>query len=83
MAKDTWDSVWERVRAGRHTMVIGPALLPPGPSDVQVLHVNCAAPGPGGGLLEAALRDVARCLGEDIQLPAPGRCSDPPLKRSW
>jgi len=61
--------VWERIRAGRHTMVIGPDRLPAAPSDLQVLRVCCDAPGTRGGLLDVAYRTVAQRLGEEPWSP--------------
>jgi len=42
MVQERWEVVWERSRAGRHTVVIGPDTLPPAPSDLQVLCVRVA-----------------------------------------
>jgi hypothetical protein len=49
MTKNLWDSVWEHVRSGKHTVVIGPGTLPPAPSDLKLLQVSCEAPGSSGG----------------------------------
>jgi len=65
MVQERWDVVWERSRAGRHTVVVGPDTLPPAPSDLQVLHVRCDAPGTNRGVLDAAHRQVAHLLGEE------------------
>ena len=73
MVQERWDVVWERSRAGRHTVVIGPDTLPPAPSDLQVLCVRCDAPGTSGGVLDAAQRRVAQRLGEEVPAPEPGR----------
>lgn len=70
-----WDVVWERSRAGRHTVVIGPDTLPSAPSDMQVLRVRCDVPGSSGGLLEMAYRRVAQCLGEAPRAPEPGQAT--------
>src|SRR5438309_12068181 len=56
--QERWEAVWERSRAGRHTMIVGPHTLPPAPPDLQVLCVQCDACGPSGGALEAARRAV-------------------------
>jgi len=43
--QESWDAVWERSRAGRHTVVVGSQTLPPAPPDLQVLRVRCDALG--------------------------------------
>jgi hypothetical protein len=73
MVQERWDVVWERSRAGRHTVVIGPDTLPLAPSDLQVLCVRCDAPGTSRGVLDAAQRRVAQRLGEEVPAPEPGR----------
>jgi tetratricopeptide (TPR) repeat protein len=73
MVQERWDVVWERSRAGRHTVVVGPDTLPPAPSDLQVLHVRCDAPGTNRGVLDAAHRQVAHLLGEELRVPEPGQ----------
>jgi hypothetical protein len=73
MVQERWDVVWERSRAGRHTVVIGPDTLPLAPSDLQVLCVRCDALGTSGGVLDAAQRRVAQRLGEEVPAPEPGR----------
>jgi tetratricopeptide (TPR) repeat protein len=67
--------VWERSRAGRHTVVVGPHTLPPAPPDLQVLQVHCAAYGSSGAVLDAARRAVADRLGEALQAPEPRRAA--------
>ena len=52
--QERWEAVWERSRTGRHTIVVGPHILPPAPPDLQVLRVRCDALrqqrwSPGGG----------------------------------
>ena len=37
--QERWEAVWERSRAGRHTVVVRPHTLPPAPPDLQVLRV--------------------------------------------
>src|SRR5215468_328090 len=69
--QESWDVVWERSRAGRHTVVVGAHILPPAPPDLQVLRVRCDALGPSGGALEAARRVIADCLGEELHTPDP------------
>ena len=70
--QESWDAVWERSRAGRHTVVVGSHTLPPAPPDLQVLRVRCDALGSSGGALEAARRAIADCLGEELHTPSPG-----------
>jgi tetratricopeptide (TPR) repeat protein len=65
MTKDLWGSVWERVRSGRHAVVIGPGTLPQVPSDLKVVQVSCEAPGGSGEPLEAARRKVVQLLGDE------------------
>ncbi len=69
MAQEIWEVVWERVRAGRHTVVTGLGTLPPAPYDLQVLTVHCEAPDTRSGALDAALRHMEYFLGEAL-LPA-------------
>jgi hypothetical protein len=69
MGQERWEVAWERSRTGRHTVVIGPDTLPPAPSDLQVLHVRCHAPGTIGGVLDAAHRRVAQLLGKEVRVP--------------
>ena len=75
MAQERWEVVWERSRAGRHTVVMGSDTVPPAPSDLQVLHVRCDAAGTSGGALEAACRHVASLLGEELSASEAGRVS--------
>ena len=73
--QEGWEAVWERSRAGRHTLVVGPYTLPPAPPDLQVLCVRCDAYGTSGGALDAARRAVADLLGEELQAPEPRRAT--------
>ena len=83
--QEGWEAVWERSRAGRHTVVVGARTLPPAPPDLQVLRVQCDAYGTSGGALDAARRAVADCLGEEQQAPEPRRAAyEPGLRqRLW
>jgi tetratricopeptide (TPR) repeat protein len=83
--QERWEIVWERSRAGRHTMVVGPHTLPPAPPDLQVLRVQCDVYGTSGGALDAARRAVADLLGEELQAPEPRRAAyEPGLRqRLW
>ena len=85
LIQERWEAVWERSRAGRHTVVVGPHTLPPAPPDLQVLRVRCDAYGTSGGALDAARRAVADLLGEELQAPEPRRAaSEPGLRqRLW
>ena len=69
MMQERWEAVWERSRAGRHTVVVGPHTLPLAPHDLQVLRVRCNAFGTSGGALDAARRAVADLLGEELRVP--------------
>src|SRR5262245_55848960 len=71
MTQERWEAVWERCRAGRHTVVVGPHTLPPAPPDLQVLCVRCHACGTSGGALDVARRAVADALGEELRAPEP------------
>ena len=79
-----WEAVWERSRAGRHT-IVGPHTLPPAPPDLQVLRVQCDVYGTSGGALDAARRAVADCLGEELQSAEPRQTAyEPGLRqRLW
>src|SRR5262245_39675970 len=70
-----WEAVWERIRAGRHTLIVGPHTVPPAPPDLQVLRVQCEAYSASGGALDAARRAVGDCLGEELHVPAPRRAA--------
>ena len=85
LIQERWEAVWERSRAGRHTVVVGPHTLPPAPPDLQVLRVRCDAYGTSGGALDAARRAVADLLGEELQAPEPRRAAfEPGLRqRLW
>jgi tetratricopeptide (TPR) repeat protein len=82
---ESWDAVWERSRAGRHTVVVGSQTLPPAPPDLQVLRVRCDAHGSSGGALEAARRAIADCLGEALHTPDPRQsaCTPGLRQRVW
>jgi hypothetical protein len=69
--QESWEAVWERSRAGRHTVVVGSHTLPPAPPDLQVLRVRCDALGSSGGALEVARRTIADRLGEELHAPEP------------
>src|SRR5437016_3764577 len=75
LIEERWEAVWERSRAGRHTVVVGPHTLPPTPPDLQVLHVPCDACYSSGGALDAARRAVADRLGEALRPPEPRRAA--------
>jgi tetratricopeptide (TPR) repeat protein len=82
--QESWDAVWERSRAGRHTVVVGSQTLPPAPPDLQVLRVRCDARGSSGGALEAARRAIADCLGEALYTPDPRQTAcTPGLRQRW
>ena len=83
--QESWDAVWERSRAGRHTVVVGAHTLPPAPPDLQVLRVRCDALGTSGGALEAARRVIADCLGEELHDPEPRHTTFTPglRQRLW
>ena len=70
MNDDKWDSIWERARSGRHTVIVGMNSIPHPPSDLKVLQVSCAAPRTTGGPLDEARRRLAQLLGEDLSPPA-------------
>ena len=71
LIQEGWEAVWERSRAGRHTVVVGPYTLPPAPHDLQVLRVRCHACGTSGGALDAARRAIANRLGKELRAPEP------------
>jgi tetratricopeptide (TPR) repeat protein len=81
----SWDTVWERSRAGRHTIVVGSQTLPPAPPDLQVLRVRCDARGTSGGALEAARRAIADRLGDERHTPDPRQTTFTPglRQRVW
>ena len=76
--QEGWEAVWERSRAGRHTVVVGSRTLAPAPSDLQVLRVRCDVLGTRGGALEAARRAIADLLGEELGAPEPGHAAFAP-----
>lgn len=67
MIQADWESVWARVRAGRHTLVIGTVAVPPEPSDLKTLRVDCAESQTGGGALDEVLRSLEQLFGEPLQ----------------
>jgi tetratricopeptide (TPR) repeat protein len=73
--QECWEAVWERSRAGRHTIIVGPHTLPPAPPDLQVLRVQCDAYSSSGGALDVARRVVAERLGEELYVPEPRRAA--------
>ena len=81
----SWEAVWERSRAGRHTVVVGSHTLPPAPPDLQVLRVRCDALGSSGGALEVARRAIADRLGEGLHTPEPRHAAFTPglRQRLW
>jgi hypothetical protein len=83
--QERWEVLWERSRAGWHTVVVGPHTLPPAPPDLQVLRVQCDAYGTSGGVLDAARRAVADLLGEELQAPEPRQAASKPglRQRLW
>src|SRR5215831_18163355 len=84
MMQERWEVVWERSRAGRHTVVVGPHTLPPAPPDLNILQVHCEAYGLSGGALEAARRAVADCLGEAMPATEPQSAAfEPGLRRRF
>jgi hypothetical protein len=74
MTNDLWNAMWERVRSGRHAVIIGPGMLPPAPSDLKLVQVSCEIPGTSGGALDAAHHKVLQLLGEELlpSGPMPG-----------
>ena len=64
-----WEVVWERVRTGAHTIVIGQGSTPLTPEDLQMLWVHCEARWTTGGPLGEALHRLERFLGEDLIHP--------------
>lgn len=70
MTTSVWDTVWERVRASRHTVIIGQESIPQAPSDMWVLLVRCNAPWTTGGPLDEACSRVAKLLGVDAEYAA-------------
>jgi hypothetical protein len=73
MAQETWEAVWERVRAGKHVVVIGPGMLPAAPRDLQVFAMHCEALSTSGSVLHAVLRNLEHLLGQELQSATPGR----------
>jgi tetratricopeptide (TPR) repeat protein len=73
MAQNTWETVWERVRAGKHVIVTGAGALPVAPSDLQVLYVNCQALPAGASVLDAVLQRLEQLLGEALRPTEPVR----------
>jgi tetratricopeptide (TPR) repeat protein len=75
MTNDLWGTVWERVRSGRHAVIIGPGTLPPAPGDLKVVQVSCDAPSTSGGALDDARRKVVQFLGDEplSSGPTPGQ----------
>jgi tetratricopeptide (TPR) repeat protein len=66
MMTSVWETVWERVRALQHTVIVGQESIPQAPDDMWVLLVRCNAPWTTGGPLDEACHRVAKLLGVDI-----------------
>ena len=73
--QECWEAVWERSRAGQHTIIVGPHTLPPAPPDLQVLRVQCDAYSSSERSLDIARRAVADRLGEELYVPEPRRAA--------
>ncbi len=75
MTTSLWDTVWARARAGKHTVMVGAATIPPAPDDLLVLWVHCNAPWTTGGPIDEVRHRVNKLLGEDrldtAQAPEP------------
>src|SRR5262245_24392666 len=72
---ECWEAVWERSRAGRHTIIVGPHTLPPAPPDLQILRVQCDAYSSSERALDVARRAVADHLGEELYVSEPWRAA--------
>jgi tetratricopeptide (TPR) repeat protein len=66
MVTNRWDAVWERARAGKHTVIVGSGMVPSTPNDLKVLRVSCQEPWTMGGPLDEVLRRIAQLLGDDL-----------------
>jgi tetratricopeptide (TPR) repeat protein len=66
MTTTQWDVVWQRARAGAHTIIIGQEPVPLAPSDLQMFWFSCDARWTTGGPLGEALWRLERLLGEDL-----------------
>ena len=63
------DELWDRVRAGRHTVVLGDAPAePPAAAGVRVVRVRCDVPEATLGPLHEARRKVEHLLGSSTPL---------------
>ncbi|TCO79272.1 hypothetical protein EV699_12050 [Plasticicumulans lactativorans] len=71
MNAEQWESVWHRVRAGRHTLLLGADGLPDEIDGIRVLRVDCTSPWATGGVLSVALRKVVQALGGELPAEAP------------
>lgn len=70
MNAELWESVWRRVRAGRHTLLLGADGLPDEVEGIRVLRVDCTSPWATGGVLSVALRKVVQALGGEVPADA-------------
>jgi tetratricopeptide (TPR) repeat protein len=66
MQTSRWDAVWERARASKHTIVVGPETIPPAPDDLRLLRVRCHGTWTTGGPLHEACQRVEKLLGEEF-----------------
>ena len=73
MAQETWEVVWERVRTGKHVVVIGSGTLPAAPRDLQVFSMHCEALGTSGSVLHAVLGKLEHLLGQELRSTEPVR----------
>ncbi len=64
---EIWNSVWERVRNGLHTMVVGTPTAPASSSDLKLFRVACGPPWTTMGPLLEVCQLLEELLGEEAR----------------
>lgn len=79
MTETKWAGVWDRVRAGHHTLVTGATTVPHEPSDLKILRIDCTAAQSGRGVLGEVLANLEALFGQP--LPSGWMTPEPGLSR--
>jgi tetratricopeptide (TPR) repeat protein len=61
---EMWNEVWERVRDGRHTLVMGAFTTPTSASDLKLFRADCSPPWTTKGPLLEICQELEQLLGE-------------------
>ena len=61
---EIWNKIWERVRNGRHTLLVGAHTTPTSASDLKLFRVDCSPPWTTKGPLLEVCGTLEELLGE-------------------